>query len=242
MLITTEGFVLHTLRYDDRTLIVDMLCEACGRISFLVRLSTTKRGPLQRALFQPMSLLEVVFDRKQGQGLQKLRSARQAMVYADIPVQPVKTSTSFFLAEFLRYATREDSGQTQGMFAFIRHSMQWYDTAAAGYANFHVVFIMHMMRFLGFLPEAEAYTEGAFFDLREGVWCGVAPSHADCLSADDARHLFNLLRLNYTTMSRFSMSQAQRNRAIDFLLHYCRLHIPAFPEMKSLAVLREIFA
>ncbi len=242
MLVTTEGFVLRAVRYDDRTLIVDMLCEACGRTSFVVRLSTTRRGRMQRTLFQPMTLLEVAFDLRQGKALQKLSSARLALAYADIPFQPGKSAATFFVAEFLLHATRDDSGQTEGMFAFIRHSMQWYDTASEGYANFHLVFVIHMMRFLGFFPEVSAYNDSALFDLREGVFCKVAPLHTDFLSAADTLHLVNMLRLNYASMSHFSMSQAQRNRAIDILMTYCRLHLPAFPELKTLPVLRSLFS
>ncbi len=242
MLTTTEAFVLRSVRYDDHMLIVDMLCRSCGRTSFLVRLSSSKRGAMQRQMFQPLTLLEVVADLRQGKALQKLRTARMLTPYADIPFQPAKTATAFFLAEFLLYATRDDSGQSDGMFAFLRHSMHWYDAAREGYANFHLVFIIHMMRFLGFYPEPETYAEGCFFDLREGIMCRVPPSHDDFLSAADTLHLVNMLRLNYASMSRFGMSQEQRNRAISLLLRYCRLHIPAFPEMKTLPVLRDLFA
>ena len=50
-----------------------------------------------------------------------------------------------------------------------------------------------------------------------------------------------MLRMNYPTMHLFPMSREQRNRLLDVIVSYYRLHIPSFPEMKSLEVLRNLY-
>ena len=47
--------------------------------------------------------------------------------------------------------------------------------------------------------------------------------------------------MNYRSMRLFRMNRAQRNFILDCLLAYYRLHVPEFPELKSVEVLREIF-
>ena len=42
-------------------------------------------------------------------------------------------------------------------------------------------------------------------------------------------------------MRLFRMSREQRNRCVDVILDFYRLHIPAFPELKTLGVVRELF-
>lgn len=242
MLITTEAFVLRQTRYDDRTIIADMLCEECGRVSFLVRLPKTKHGGLNKAFFQPMTLLEIAFDLRKEKNLQHLRSARTAMVYKDIPFSPSKLAVTCFLAEFLQYVTRDEDGQTEGIFTFIRQSMQWYDRAEKGYGNFHLIYIMEMMRYLGFYPEYATYREGNLFDMREGVFSSHTPSHPDHLTAAQTRLLVILLRTGYDSMSHISLTQQERNDTLDSILRYCRLHLPVFPDLRSLPVLREMFA
>ena len=37
------------------------------------------------------------------------------------------------------------------------------------------------------------------------------------------------------------MSRAERNRCTEVILEFYRLHVPGFPEMKSLEVLRQLF-
>ena len=49
------------------------------------------------------------------------------------------------------------------------------------------------------------------------------------------------MRLNYTNMGHMSLSRNQRNRCLDLILSYYRLHVASFPDLKSLDILRELF-
>jgi len=42
-------------------------------------------------------------------------------------------------------------------------------------------------------------------------------------------------------MHLFKMSHKERGRLIEVVLQYYRLHLPDFPELKSLDVLRELY-
>ena len=37
------------------------------------------------------------------------------------------------------------------------------------------------------------------------------------------------------------MNREERNRCLDVIMTYYRLHVPNFPELRSLKVLRELF-
>ena len=140
------------------------------------------------------------------------------------------------------------------MFAYVSDAMQWLDMAEDGYANFHLTFLMRMSRFLGFYPnleewevrgggeERESTMPDMLFDLREGRFCTTAPLHRDFLQPDDARRIHILMRMDFPTMHLFRLNRTDRNRIVDVLLHYYRLHIPQFPELKSLSVLQELWA
>ena len=41
------------------------------------------------------------------------------------------------------------------------------------------------------------------------------------------------------TMHLFRMTRQQRSRCVDVILAYYRLHVPDFPDMKTLEVLRQ---
>ena len=113
--------------------------------------------------------------------------------------------------------------------------------AEKGYANFHLTFLMRMSRFLGFYPNLDDYVDGCVFDLRSATFSLHVPTHRDFLQPDDARRIHTLMRMDFPTMHLYRLNHTDRNRIVDVLLHYYRLHIPQFPELKSLSVLQELW-
>ncbi len=103
------------------------------------------------------------------------------------------------------------------------------------------VFMMHLTRFIGFYPNLENWHAGDFFDLRNGVFCSLVPLHPDYIPPDEAAKIGQLMRMNYETMHLFRFSREERNRCANLILRYYRLHIPSFPELKSLSVLQDLF-
>jgi len=104
------------------------------------------------------------------------------------------------------------------------------------------VFLMRLSRFLGFWPNAQDYEPGKVFDLKDATMVGVLPSHGQYLNAEESAFLPRLLRMDYATMHLFRFNREQRARVLDVLVDYYRLHIPEFPELKSLDVLRTVFS
>jgi DNA repair protein RecO (recombination protein O) len=241
MLVKTEAIVLHSFKYGESRLIVDMFTKEVGRMSFIVPLPKTPKSRLKKQYFQPMTLLEVECDVRQRVQLQKLKDARLLMAYASIPFSPEKLALSLFIAEFLYHALRSEQ-QNTALFSYVCDSMQWLDTATAGYANFHLTFLMRMSRFLGFYPNLDDYVEGCVFDMRAATFSLQVPTHRDFLQPHEAQMIHLLMRMDFATMHLFRFSHHERNRIVDVLLHYYRLHIPQFPELKSLSVLQELWA
>lgn len=241
MEVKTRALVLHALKYGERQLIVDMLTREQGRVSFICHLPKTGRGRLGKQLFQPLTLLDLVYTHRPTQRLQRLGDVRMAQPYASIPFDAYKLSITLFTAEFLTHATRDEQ-QNAPLFDYIASSLQWLDGVGGQFANFHLVFMMHLSRFIGFFPNLSDDVRGAWFDLRNGSFSLVRPPHNDCLRPDEAAVIGTLMRMNYDNMRLFRMSQAQRNRCVELILYYYRLHVPGFPELRSLEVLRTLFA
>ena len=62
MLQKTKGIVLHTLKYNDTSIIVDMYTELSGRASFLVAVPRSRKAAVKSVLFQPLSFIEFEAD------------------------------------------------------------------------------------------------------------------------------------------------------------------------------------
>lgn len=243
MLERTRGIVLHMLRYDDNHIIADIFTESRGSVSFLVRMPRSHRSKVRSVLLRPLNILELDFDYRPQHGLQRIREMRVAMPYVSLPYHPVKCALALFLAEFLHYSLRNE-GVNPPLFHYITFGLRWLDEASEGLSNFHLVFLMRMSRFMGFWPnvdEAAGVASGTcVFDLREGVLSRTVPMHSDYLRRDEARLVPLFLHLDYGTMHRLTMSRSQRNRVLEVIIEYYRLHVPEIPEMKSVAVLHDM--
>ena len=236
----TKAIVLRRIKYGDSSLIVDMLTEKSGRVSFIVRIPKTQKGKLKKQLFQPLTLLSIVFDNHQRASLQHIRDIAIAYPYTSVTTNPFKASIVMFLAELLTYVTADEQ-RDERLFTFVEDSLKWLDSCPSDYANFHIVFMMQLSRFIGFWPNIDDYHEGDVFYLREGQFSSLVPIHNDFLSPEDSSLISRLARLNYRTMRLLTVNRKQRDRIIDAIILYYRLHVPGMPELKSLDVLKTLF-
>ena len=276
MLIKTEAIVLHSLKYGESRMIVDLFTRQQGRLSCIVSIPKTSKAKIKKQLFQPLTLIDVESDIRPRVQLQKLCDARLLHTPLTLHLSPAKMAISLFLAEFLYHALRGEQQPDEQLFDYMKHSFLWLDAAHDGYANFHLSFLMHLSRFLGFYPNLESGRLGvsssgrlgvspsgrlgvsssgrlddkpqtlnlkpqSFFDLRESCFCEAPPLHADFLHPEEAARIHDMMRMDYQNMHLFRMSRTDRNRCLDVMLTYYRLHLPSFPELKSLPVLKELF-
>ena len=241
MLTKTQAIVLHAIKYGETRMIVDVFSRSHGRLSFIVSLPKSVKSKVRKQYFQPLTLLEIETDVRQNVQLQKLKDVRLAAAYVSIPFEPDKLSIGLFVAEFLYYALRGEQ-QNEQLFDYIVNSLTWLDGQTGRYANFHLTFLMRLSRFLGFYPNLDNYSEGDYFDLRESNFCAVVPVHRDFLKPDEARKLQLMMRMDFATMHLYRMTHQERNRLLEVALTYYRLHLPDFPELRSLQVLQELYA
>ena len=236
MLTKTEAIVLHAFKYGETRMIVDMYTREHGRLSFAVPLPKSSKGRMKKQFFQPLTLLSIEVDVRPRLQLQKLASAAILTPLPSLQTEPVKLSVTLFL-----YHALKGEQQNAPLFDYVVNSLQWLDSADGQTANFHLVFVMRLARFLGFYPNLDDYSPGDFFDLRASTFCRQQPLHRDVLQPQEAEKVQLMMRMDYATMHLFQMSRHDRGRLIEIALAYYRIHLPAFPELRSLGVLQEMW-
>ncbi|HCJ47473.1 MAG TPA: DNA repair protein RecO, partial [Prevotella sp.] len=165
----TRAIVLRSVRYGDSQIIVDVFSREKGRASFICHVSKNGRGKIKQQLFQPLTILEIVYDDRPTRSLQRFRDIRLAQPFFSIPFQPKKLAIGLFIAEFLSYALRDEQCNVP-LYDYVESSVTWLDNVVGQFANFHLVFMLRLSRFIGFFPNLEEMAEGDWFDLRNGVF------------------------------------------------------------------------
>lgn len=235
------GIVLHTLKYNDTSNIVDIYTEQVGRASFLVKIPRSRKSGVSSVLFQPLTMVELEADVRPTSNLHRIREAKQLYPFRSLPYHPYKSSIAMFLSEFLYRALKEEASN-EPLFAYLTYSIRWLDECEGRpFSNFHLVFLMRLSRFLGLYPNVEDYTEGCYFDMLNACFTPFLPKGGAFLKPDEASRIRLLLRMNYETMHLFGMNRMERNRCLLVINDYYRLHLPDFPVLRSLDVLKELF-
>ena len=238
MLIHTSAIVLNHIRVGDNGHIVHLYTRTHGPMSVMVKGS--KRSSIRSVFMQPLSLIEVVINQRPKQSLHHIKESKPAHIYSYIPYNPIKSAIAMFLAEWLSHSIKEQHPD-EPLYHFIVESMQTFDKMNSGSANFHLVFLIKLTRFLGIFPNLSNFDEGVYFDLQNSQFTNLIPIQRHYLNPDDSLAFAHLMRLNYDTMFRFHLNREQRQHILSEIERYYKLHIAGFGTLKSLDVLEQLF-
>lgn len=236
----SKCIVLHTILYKDSASIVHLYSEKMGRIACYLSTSRSKKSAVKSNLFQPLSILELEIATKPGKEIHQIKEARTAFPLIHIYTHPVKSAIAMFVAELLFRIIREHE-QNIPLYDFIENSIHILEWSERGIANFHLVFLLRFTAYMGFAPNEERHEGANFFDLQNGIFVGLRPQHSHYLNPNQTDALANLMRITYENMARFNYNREQRQEIISEILDYYRLHLNAFPAIKSLDVLKMLF-
>ena len=120
-------------------------------------------------------------------------------------------------------------------------SVQLLELSDKGLANFHLVFLLRLLHYLGIFPNSESIAQNSYFDMLNGVFVPEIPMHKHYLDKPESDAFATLLRMSYENMAYYHFSRHDRTQIIQRILEYYRLHLPEFPEIKSLAVMHTLF-
>lgn len=239
MFIDDNGIVLRCVKYDDKSFVAHLFTASRGHVSFMINGSHGKRSGTSARLFQPLAFLSFQWDMKPNASLQRMKEARLLFVQQDIPLHPIKRSVAMLLSEFMVYTLRDEASNPD-LYQYIEHSMRWFDMSEDGYANFHLVFLLKLARFLGIAPNMEAYSDGELFDLTNGHFIPYATVSDTIMSSHDTHLLFLLSGTSYESMDSIAMNRQDRARMIQYLATYYAIHVPKFPTLQSLEILQQL--
>lgn len=241
MFYKTEGIVLHGLKYGDTGRIVTVYTEAFGRCTFLLQGIHSKKSTGKANLLQPLFLLEMEVDHRQGRELQRAREIRIKYPYQTVPYDITKSSQAIFIAELLYKVLREEESRTE-LYLFLSHSFQMLDLVEQGTANFHLLFLVQLTKFMGFAPTPNWDEERQFFDMASGIFVGNRPPHPNYLEPADGKTLAAFVGASYEDIGDISLTSVQRNKFLVNMIDYFSLHLGIRLQLKSLDVLHEMFS
>ena len=107
----------------------------------------------------------------------------------------------------------KESEANEMLFDFVWGSVEALDAAEEGVANFHLWFLSHLCRFLGFSPGNE-YVPDAWFNIAEGCFTPIEPPQEYRMTQENALILRDMLECDVRYLGEIGLNRMQR---VDFL-------------------------
>lgn len=237
MLVKTKAIVISSLRYQEKSLIVKCFTESDGLKSYFIRDAFSNRKSSQKiAFFQPLNILEIEAAHKNKGSLEYFKEVKLAHPYYTVNTDIAKTTIVMFLSEMLHHCIREEE-KNESLYHFLETALLWLDSHDE-IANFHLILMMEVTKFLGFFPQ-KSDGEDDYFEMTEGVFTQF-PS-VSCLTTNETLLLKRLMTLKLDNSAK-SFHVSERQALLKILLDYYAFHLDGFKRPKSLDVLKEVFS
>jgi DNA repair protein RecO (recombination protein O) len=218
----TRGIVFRFTKYGETSIIVTIFTEYFGIQSYIVNGVRSKTAKNRIALYQPLTLLNLVVYHRERANLERIKEIQCYHPYISIATDIRKSAIALFITELLNKIVKEES-HAETLFEFISMSLITLDEMPVSFENFHLVFMLKLCRYLGFgVRNINEVLGGRVID--EGG------EHA----------LTQLLKADYHDV--LFISNQQRRDLLDLITRFYSEHFEALGEMRSTQVLREVLS
>jgi DNA repair protein RecO (recombination protein O) len=220
MLHKTRGIVFRFTKYGDSSIIVTIFTELFGLQTYIVNGVRSKSAKGKIALYQPLTLLDLVVYYKENANIKRIKEVRCLHQYQTLQTDIRKSSIGMFINEVLNKAVKEEN-HAQELFEFFLDSLIILDNQKTDFENFHLIFLIKLSRFLGF----GAHESGEVLTRR-------------LTGKEEEVLLKKIIAAEYNET--FVMTNIQRRNLLEILLRFYSAHIDTLGEIRSVQVLKEV--
>lgn len=213
---STELIILNHTKFGENSIVIHTLSQAYGRRSFLVRVGRKSA----MSLFLPLNILEADVTENPKATLWTAAGLSVRHPLNGIRSNLYKNTMTLFMSEVL-YRVVKDGAFEEGLYEWCSRSILTLDALDNDFSNFHLLFLLELAVALGFSPTLQDIAPFAGEHLKD---------IRDLMQADFSQAL--LLPLNGET----------RNAICEDILRYLEFHTESRIDVRSLAVLRELYA
>jgi len=240
----TKGIVLRTVKYGESSVISTVYTELFGMQSYIVKgvRQSSKKSQGKANYFQPSAILEMTVYHNELKHLQFIKEYQWAYLYNNVLFDVVKNTVAQYIVELLQHTLKQPEANPE-LYYLTEQTLVQLDTAEnAVMINLPLYYTLHVGSQMGFQIQGNYSSVTPILDLAEGTFTASLPQHAYYIDNDLAKNIAILLSMeNYAALANIQLTRQERLAVLDALQLYMKLHVIDFGEMRSIAILQEIF-
>jgi len=239
MLYNTPGIVLHQVKYSESSVIAKIYTKLFGLQSYIIHGIRNKKSKIKPALLQHLTLVDMVVYHKAKSNIQNIKEIKIAYPFQSIPYNIHKSSIAVFINEILYNVIKEEEANAD-LFRFLFSSIQILDLKESHYATFHYLFLMQLTKHLGFYPETNFSVVNCNFNLEEGKFTSQKGIAGIYVKPPYSSYISDLTTRSFDDMESLNINSIHKNKLLEVLLNYYRMHLPVTLKIKSHLVLQTV--
>lgn len=205
--------VLNATKTGDNSLVVHALSRSLGRRSFITNISRGKK-----ALYEPLSIIDVEITENPKSGLWRLKGASAAHPLEELRCNMQKNAITLFISETLWRSLKDGGGKE--IFDWLLNSILLLEARPAPWSNFHLHWLLRYAAALGFSP---------------------SPEDIAAFAGEHLEEIRYLLQEDFSDCMRLPLKGKDRSEIATALLEYISFHNESPLHIRSLEVLSQIF-
>jgi len=250
MIESVEAVVLRTLNHGDTSKIVTLYSREAGRLKMIAK---GIRSPKNKSvgLFQPTHHIQAAYYTKAHSELQLFKSGELVQGFYHLESDLDRLTLAQVVVELVERASENDEPH-EAVFALLVKTLERLNDkdsrASLTYWFFHLRFLTEM----GFRPETDrcqlcgsSLREGALLRPREaGMTCQTCQPRESAdiaLPPELVQAVHRLSDDQWGELADLNFSPTIRRRLWDFLWRYTHYHLESTRNMRSLAVLNQLY-
>ena len=143
-----------------------------------------------------------------------------------------------FIAEIIQKSIKEEEKNID-LFGFLKSSLKFLDLQDNSFANFHLLFMIKLSRFLGFYPQGNYSNQSQYFDLQNGTFERSREIHPHYLNSKESELLQKLLSSSFENLHKIEIGNEKRRTMLAQLITYYSLHLSFSQDIVAHKILEE---
>lgn len=217
MLHKTRGIVLNYIKFKESSIICKIFTEKFGLESYIINGARSSKGKNKIALYQPLTLLELVVYKNDKKNIQRISEAKTFHLYKDTQTNIFKISIATFLTEVLLKSSSSEENQEALYDFFLRSFLLLDELNQKETSHFHLYFLIAYLKEMGYISIPHQI---------------VNTNTKIALSLDGLETQEKLFSAN--------LDSSTRRQCLDEILLFYREHLGT-GNLKSLDVLQQLF-
>lgn len=238
MLLPTKAIVLHKTNYSESSIVVQVFTLEYGKVGLLVQGVKKRKSRTKAALFEPLSLIEIVANFSDTEKLVRPREVKLHTPFISIQSEMSKRMLAIFISEMLHKCIKLPHPDVE-MFHYVEHSLVYLEHSKGNNANYHISFLLELSKHLGFHPQK---SEGVYFDMLEGIFTNSIPQSNSYLQGEEKDLFLQALGIKIDESTSMNFTSLQRKSVLGSVIKYYQTHISGLGEIKSHIILESIFS